>query len=739
MNGVNSREVATESLPQSPHERIQACLKNLFALPTTNIESAFQLILGLVKEQSSKIDGLNRAHVEAVEGNAKICASMQNVVDGLLKENFGLSVDLRKLKEEHGDLLLSHATISCTLDKLRHDIELTYNLLGDVECEPDSAEEENTKTQVNVVVDTNHSSRGMEVTDITEGTKIEEVASGVNVNASSEADEQSENSNEGATTDHVREEGQPAKVNCSLWSAVAKVNSERSVAARLHQLEQSLSSFMDIISIKGQIEGQPTERQDEALEDVKRRINCIETFLHGFGQDHKKAIATVEEELKQLYEAMPFEENESALATARDVKGDGPAKPLRQENNHVDPTSMPGVLPQGRTDTTQLGRNEGNTETMTIDDLTHHSSALRDSMQQRQVGEAIENQICELKISVKDKVSIREFETRIQEVRNFISTCSAASSTSLSRTVIFDKEQKIMDEISNLKLKMMDMVSYKQQLEQIGGEISKLRLDVSTNAERTDHDLIDIQSVIESQRDKLERLCNDNSLPSNGSSMKEESINAKIQEAADALRVSLDERIDKVRLIENEMEGFASKLAEKPSQDQIESMLRHLEKRLGHDVVLQGIIENMTQGKCYPRKSNMQKFCSFLWFILMINYFCSLLELKQKMSKNDVMAMVKQKISEAKLGMQNTKDALMIGATPSYCLGCGKTFPTGVNGIRAPKINHDALPLNDARSRRRVSPLQAFHGVNNIPRPASAIVGAFAPSSTIVHNMHKQL
>jgi hypothetical protein len=120
MNGVNSREVATESLPQSPHERIQACLKNLFVLPTTNIESAFELILGLVKEQSSKIDGLNRAHVEAVEGNAKICAS----VDGLLKENFVLSVDLRKLKEEHGHLLRSHASISCTLDKLRQDIEV---------------------------------------------------------------------------------------------------------------------------------------------------------------------------------------------------------------------------------------------------------------------------------------------------------------------------------------------------------------------------------------------------------------------------------------------------------------------------------------------------------------------------------------------------------------------------------------------------------------------------------------
>jgi hypothetical protein len=118
MSGVISRQVATESFPQSSHERIQACLQNLFDLPTKNIESAFELILGLVQEQASKIDDLNRAHVEAVEENAKIRASMQNAVDGLVRENEGLSVQLRTLKEEH-------ATMSCTLDKLRHEVEVS--------------------------------------------------------------------------------------------------------------------------------------------------------------------------------------------------------------------------------------------------------------------------------------------------------------------------------------------------------------------------------------------------------------------------------------------------------------------------------------------------------------------------------------------------------------------------------------------------------------------------------------
>ena len=104
------------------------------------------------------------------------------------------------------------------------------------------------------------------------------------------------------------------------------------------------------------------------------------------------------------------------------------------------------------------------------------------------------------------------------------------------------------------------------------------------------------------------------------------------------------------------------------------------------------------------------------------------------------MALVKLTVRQAKVGMENTKDKLMIGATPSYCLGCGNTFPAGVNGIRASKVNHDAFSLSDGGSKRRPSPLRAFRDVNKVPRPASAIIGSFAPSSTIVHNnmLHKQ-
>jgi hypothetical protein len=622
MAGVISRE-DTESFPPSSHERIQACLKNLFDLPTKNVESAFELILALVQEQSSKIDDLNRARVEAVEENAKIRASMQNAVDGLVRENDGLSINLRTLKEEH-------VTMSCTLDKMRHEIEacvvmecplptrltsltygdipkITYNLIGDVESEPDSREAENSASKTQNVV----------VKELNEGTKFEDEIHGVNVGASPGAVEQSEN--EGATSAHVKE-ARPVDdlAKRSLGGVVGSIglrrsmseissNAERTVAARLHQLEQSLSSFTEKTSSKGQGDDKPVKTKDEeALVDVKRRISNIETFLHGFEQDQKKAVATVEEELY-------VEENESDLTAAEDIKGEVPAESLREDNGgNVDATL--------KSDTTQLCRKVGNTKIMTIGDLAHQMSAMRESIQERQVvplgagydmgaierqimelGDRLQKQISELAISVGDKVSNRELETRIQEIRNFI----AASSTSRSGTVTFDKEQMILEQISKLESNMMDNVSLKQQLEHlksdlnslIDQEISKLRFDISMNAERAGNGLIEIRSFIESQRHELESLRNDIPMLSNGSSIKEEHVNARIQEAADALRVSLDERIDKMRLIENEMEGFASKLAEKPSQEQIDSMLQHLERRLGHEVELHGIMENMKLGE----------------------------------------------------------------------------------------------------------------------------------------------
>ncbi len=603
-----------------------------------------------------------------------------------------------------------------------------------------SVEDRHANTEKNVIVDIiydtniNHSSQGVEHQN--EGINIGGLPSDVNV-----GDEQSENRvKEGFNTSLKR--------SISLGSTLGRngfsTKAERTVAARLHQLEQSLASIMEKTSCMGQVDVQPTETNDEStMEVVARRMDYIESVLHGFGHN-KEADASVERKVQHLEEIMFVKEEDSALATAEAIEGAGYAKLLKPESNHDQ--SMPGVLPQGPCDNSRLGGNEGNAKSIAIHDLPISSSLPSDSKHERQVGplgevatekrgggydvvaigrqvaelsDRLQKQISELLISLDDKVSIIELEGRIQEIRNLISACSTEGTTGF---LVFDKEQKILELISNLESNMMDKDSYKRQLEHLESdmnslicrEISKLRLDLSTN--------------IESQRHELSCLRTVEPILPNDSSVKDEYVNARIQEATAALSASLDERLEKMRSIENEMDAFSSKLAEKPSQDQVDSVLRLLEKRIGHDEELRGMMDNMKLGEWYLNELRLiilQKRC----------FSHGIVELKHKMSKGEVMAIVKQTVRQAKLGMQNTKNTLMIGATPAYCLGCGNFFPSGVNGMRALRANHDALPLSSA----------TFHSDGGSMRPISRDVnkvhglGSFAPSSTFFpKNINKQ-
>lgn len=108
------------------------------------------------------------------------------------------------------------------------------------------------------------------------------------------------------------------------------------------------------------------------------------------------------------------------------------------------------------------------------------------------------------------------------------------------------------------------------------------------------------------------------------------------------------------------------------------------------------------------------------------------------MTRGEVVALVKQALNEVKLGIQNTKDTLMIGRIP-YCLGCSRPIPAGVNGMRAPKMNHDSLPpalglVSNATlyGKRSLRPLQALRSAPQRTRPKSAILGRFSASSAHV-------
>ena len=127
------------------------------------------------------------------------------------------------------------------------------------------------------------------------------------------------------------------------------------------------------------------------------------------------------------------------------------------------------------------------------------------------------------------------------------------------------------------------------------------------------------------------------------------------------------------------------------------------------------------------------------------------------MTRGEVMALIKHVFREAKLGIENTKETLMIGRMQYRCLGCSQPFASGVNRIRATKINHDALPPSEGlvpgttlsrgggrnmresgsstvfSGRKSLKPLQKLRSAP--PRPKSAIYGKmFSPVSVRGHN-----
>jgi len=121
----NSTGSHSQNEASLPHEQFETCLKNLFEVPSKNIESAFGLVLGLIKEQSSQIDGLKRVHSEALESNEKIRTLMQSALDDIAREKNELHDDFKKLKTDHEHLLKSYDNTTHEVDELKHGVEVS--------------------------------------------------------------------------------------------------------------------------------------------------------------------------------------------------------------------------------------------------------------------------------------------------------------------------------------------------------------------------------------------------------------------------------------------------------------------------------------------------------------------------------------------------------------------------------------------------------------------------------------
>ena len=574
--------------------------------------------------------------------------------------------------------------------------------------------------------------------------------------------------------------------------AKGKLTPDKTVAARLDKLEQSLSILMEDISTTKKASGQSTETESESRDDIlSRRIYAVETFLQGFAHDddvvtdettkHEDSSESPWQEphlegkdksqppqVEDSMAANNFEDESESLASTEQAVVDDSKQTIscsidNDSSYHQDHAST--QLSRRGSLLFHLNERESRTD-LSIDDLAQQISALRQNIEEQKNTNSripssgfvttddgtdgidteeihtkiteLGEQLADLVVSLDDKVSSQDFEARIHEMcstlaqsksvddattttRNESEPVSPSSIDDLTATV---KEQ--MEQISKLEVNKLGIDKFDQQLQHMEDgikslltqEIAKQQNEISAHAEKTENDLVEIKSLIDAQNDALVSLRDEANTAHNvfsdddiiKSSMKEEEVEERIRQVTASLEERLDGLID--------WESLESKLAEKPSQDQIDAMLCDIEKRLGKnsDEALHDMIQNMK------------------------------MELQHKITRGEVMTMVKQTIREAKLGIQNTKDSLMIGTTPAYCLGCSQAFPAGVNGIRARKT-FDSLPPaglvsnatlygngNSNGGRRSIRPLQTLRSSSIQQRPKSAIIGRFSPSSLIVQS-----
>jgi len=230
------------------------------------------------------------------------------------------------------------------------------------------------------------------------------------------------------------------------------------------------------------------------------------------------------------------------------------------------------------------------------------------------------------------------------------------------------KLQRTKLEMSDLSAEMENVSS--KMTEFTDDLISQHQSDTLSSLQKLQDDINEIRSYIELVEGRLQQFSdeeNDPQLPH----ISESEIEDRIKLATDQVQASLEEtlnaRMEEIHTLENEVARCSNQLAERPDQDQINGMLQELEdalqQRLGGTGQTVRIILN-----------NMKS------------------ELKQKVTRDEVMNAVGRMIGDAKQGVQNNRETLMIGRVPYRCLGCNQAYPGGVNGRMARKVNHRALP-----------------------------------------------
>ena len=264
------------------------------------------------------------------------------------------------------------------------------------------------------------------------------------------------------------------------------------------------------------------------------------------------------------------------------------------------------------------------TNNTAISDIDVAENSYSEHLEKRdvKVTESLQSQINDLTTCINEKVSNQDFEAEKEVIRKIIdnsgNTCETEGAEGNNAKAIQNElwtlKGRVNEQIEQIKDTKLDRDVFEQQLDQLENTI-KLSLDkeldkqqalMSNGAEKINSDLAEFRAALATHKNDIISRMDTGLPPTSGTELLEmDELDARIQQATDAVRVSLEEelstRLEELKSIEKEMGGFASKLADKPSQDQIDSMLRELEHtmsdRLGEDKTLRLIIENMRIGK----------------------------------------------------------------------------------------------------------------------------------------------
>jgi hypothetical protein len=408
-----------------------------------------------------------------------------------------------------------------------------------------------------------------------------------------------------------------------------KLAHDQNITSRLNRLEKSLSDLMLHLPKTERINCQSTIPQpvEEMVSNITQRLSTVEQFLHGFdtgkmnidedpysnegkckrddNNDEVDKESVVSQDWSvvksdgggdsslEKVRSLVFHLNEREIRTEATI--DELAKQITDLQNHIGQDSCTKPEPSNATD-----------------EMEAAVVKLSGDLQQ---------QMSNILVSIESKVSIEEFNKETQSIRDVLDRCNSTTDSyvkveqPVNEASIDDaKLRDLIMQVDDLAKKKVDESKLDQLMEQQGAlqslvecEVSKQNLHITNMSEKLNNELNAVRSLVDSQMSTVARIGDEScSRPNTDEGRIDMSgLDEMIQQATNSVRTSLEEsfakRLSELKSIEDELDDLVSQLADKPNQEQIDSMMRSLEanmsERIGQNKELQMLVDNMKKGE----------------------------------------------------------------------------------------------------------------------------------------------